>query len=190
MKKQLRVTGILAILGICLLHPAGTMQSVKAVEDAAAVQLSEENAAQTEDSSDISEMSQLMTAQEDVDMKTAPEDGAEVIRSYQKGDSVFVTGKTPDGWYRVVYQDKEGYVPQTVLSAQEIDVTALDEEMARTEQEAKLVVETVDRYRTEARRSKIWGSVIIVLVLGIFATGIISGIKSSKGKEEQQKKGI
>ena len=108
MKKQLRVTGILVILGICLLHPAGTMQSVKAVEDAAAVQLSEENAAQTEDSSDISEMSQLMTAQEDVDMKTAPEDGAEVIRSYQKGDSVFVTGKTPDGWYRVVYQDKEG----------------------------------------------------------------------------------
>lgn len=192
MKKQLRIKGILAIFGICfgLLHPAGTMQSVKAVEDAAAVQLSEENAVQTEDGSGISEMSQLMTAEEDVDMKTAPEEGAEVIRSYQKGDSVFVTGKTPDGWYRVVYQDKEGYVPQTVLSVQEIDVAALDEEMARTEQEAKLVVETVDRYRTEARRSKIWGSVIIVLVLGIFATGIISGIKSSKGKEEQQKKGI
>ncbi len=192
MKKQWRVTKTMAILGICfgLFHPVDNMQAVKAVEDTAVIQLPEENTAQTKDDLGISELSQIMTAEESVDMKTAPEDSAEVIRSYQKGDSVFVTGETADGWYRVVYQDKEGYIPQHVLSVQEIDVAALDEEMARTEREARLVVETVERYRTDARRSKIWGSVIIVLVLGIFATGIISGIKSSKGKEEQQKKGI
>lgn len=162
---------------------AKDMQYVKAVEDAAAVQLPDEG---TESGINISEMSQIMTANEDIDMKAAPENSAETIMSYQAGDSVFVTGETADGWYRAIYQDKEGYLPKDSLSAQEIDVAALDEEMEKTRQEAELVVETVERYRAEARRSKIWGSVIVVLVIGIFATGIISGIKSSKGKEEKE----
>lgn len=172
MKKQVRITGILAVVGICfaLFGTAGNMQYVKALEDAA----------------EISELSQLMTAEETVDMKTAPEDDAEVIMSYQKGDSVFVTGETADGWYRAIYQDKEGYIPKQYLSVQEIDVEALNEEMARTEQEAQLVVETVERYRADVRRSKIWGTVIVILVLGIFITGIISGVKSTKEKEEQK----
>lgn len=188
MKKQVKIIGILAAAGICfgLSGTTGHMQYVKALEDAAAIQLSEEDASQSEGTVGISELSQLMTAEEPVDMRTMPEESAEVIRSYQAGDSVFVTGETADGWYRVIYQDKEGYVPKKCLSVQEIDVAALDEEMARTEQEARFVVETVDRYRADARRSKIWGSVIIVLVIGIFATGIISGIKSSKGKEGQE----
>lgn len=186
MKKQVRIISILTVMGICfgLSGITGNMQYAKALEDPAQIQLSGE--AKAESNADISELSQLMTAEESVDMKAAPEDSAEVIMSYQKGDSVFVTGETADGWYRAIYQNKEGYIPKRYLSVQEIDVAALDEEMAMTEQEAQLVVETVERYRADARRSKIWGSVIIVLVLGIFATGIISGIKSAKGKEEQE----
>ncbi len=188
MKKEVKIASILAVMGICfgLSGTAGNMQYVNALEDAAAIQLPEEDTLQPGSAAEISELSQLMMAEESVKMKTAPEDNAEVIMSYQKGDSVFVTGETGSGWYRVIYQDKEGYVPKEYLSVQEMDVAALDEEMARTEQEAKLVVETVERYRADARRSKIWGSVIIVLVLGIFATGIFSGIKSSKGREEQE----
>lgn len=187
MKKQVKMIGILAAAGICFGLPGitGHMQYVEALEDAAAIQLSEEDALQSVSAVEVSELSQLMTAEEPVDMKNMPEDNAEIIRSYQAGDSVFVTGETDSGWYRVIYQDKEGYIPKKSLSVQELDAAALDDEMARTEQEAELVVETVERYRADARRSKIWGSVIIVLVLGIFATGIISGIKSAKSKEEQ-----
>lgn len=188
MKRQVRVKKILAVMGI-LLGLFGTtkdMPYVRAVEDAATIQLSDEDVAQAESELNITELSQLMTADENVDMKMSPEDSAETIMTYQAGDSVFVTGETADGWYRAIYQDREGYIPKDSLSVQEIDVAALDEEMARTQQEAELVVETVERYRAEARRSKIWGSVIVVLVVGIFATGIISGIKSAKGKEEQE----
>lgn len=168
MQRQIKAKGMLAVLGIFLglSWAAANMQSVQAAE-----------------STDISELSQLMTAEETVEMKAAPSDDAEVVMSYQKGDSVFVTGETADGWYRVIYQDKIGYVPMDSLSLQEIDVAALDEEMAQTEEEAKFVVEVVERYRDQARRSKIWGGVIIVLVLGIFATGIISGITSAKKRD-------
>lgn len=188
MKKQKKVKVVLVTIGIIfgLFGAAKDMQYVKAIEDPAEIQLSDEDMAQPEGEISISELSQLMTADKNVDMKTEPSDSAETIMSYQAGDSVFVTGETADGWYRAIYQDKEGYIPKDSLSTLEIDVAALDEEMARTEQEAKLVVETVERYRAEARRSKIWGSVIVVLVVGIFATGIISGIKSKKGKDEQE----
>lgn len=168
MKKQIKVKSILAILGMIavLFGMVGDMHPVQAAEN-----------------DDISELSQLMTAKENVEMRAAPNDGAEVIMSYQKGDFVFVTGETADGWYRAIYQDKTGYIPSASLSLQEMDVAALDEEMARTEEEAKFVVEVVERYRSQARRSKIWGGVIIVLVLGIFATGIISGITSAKKRD-------
>lgn len=168
MKKQIKVKSILAILGMMtiLFGMVGDMHPVQAAEN-----------------EDISELSQLMTAKESVEMRAAPNDGAEVIMSYQKGDFVFVTGETADGWYRAIYQDKTGYIPSTSLSLQEMDVAALDEEMAQTEEEAKFVVEVVERYRSQARRSKIWGGVIIVLVLGIFATGIISGITSAKKRD-------
>ncbi len=169
---QMAVIGVLfGLLGMCL----------KPMYAAAA----DETAMQTEGGAGISESGQLMTADDEVDMKAEPSDSAETIMTYKKGDMVFVTGEAENGWYRAIYQNKEGYIPQDSLSVQEIDVAVLDEEMARTEQEAEFVIDTVERYRAEARCSKIWGTVIVVLVLGIFATGIISGIKNAKGKEEK-----
>ena len=188
MKRQIKVKAVLVTMGILfgLFSGAKDMRYVSAIEDAAAIQLPDEDIAQPEGGISISELSQLMTADEDIDMKTDPSGSAETIMSYKAGDSVFVTGETANGWYRAIYQDKEGYIPKDSLNILELDVAALDEEMARTEQEAELVVETVERYHAEARRSRIWGSVIVVLVVGIFATGIISGIKSAKGKDEQE----
>ena len=52
--------------------------------------------------------------------------------------------------------------------------------MAANEAETKFVVEVVEKYRKDARRSKIWGTVIIVLVAGIFAVGIFSAVRSNK----------
>lgn len=173
MRIQMAVIGILfGLLGMCL----------KPMYASAA----DETVMQMEGGVGISESGQLMTADEDVDMKAEPSESAETIVSYKSGDSVFITGEAMDGWYRAIYQGREGYIPQESLRAQEIDVAGLDEEMARTQQDGELVMDTVERYRAEARRSKIWGTVIVVLVLGIFATGIISGIKSSKDKEAQE----
>lgn len=175
MKRQARMKKLLVALGIsCGLAAAALSPLCVWAEENSAIQ----------SAADITELSQLMTANEAVDLKTEPEENAETIHSYQKDDPVFVTGKTADGWYRAVYKGKEGYIPEKALLVQELDVEGLDAEMDKTKQEAELVVETVEKYHEETRRSRIWGIVIGVLVVGIFATGIISGIRS-KGKSEK-----
>ncbi len=125
----------------------------------------------------------LMVAEQDVDMKAEPDADAQTLMTYKKGDLVFVTGETADGWYLVMYQDKNGYVEKDALYVKELDVEGIDAEMALYEQEGKLVMETVEKYHTEARRSKIWGGVIITLVAAIFAVGIFSALKAKKEEE-------
>lgn len=49
-----------------------------------------------------------------------------------------------------------------------------------------MVVEEVERYRAEAKRSRIWGTVIVLLIAGIFAVGVISTRKSKKNSEKEE----
>ncbi|MCM1156817.1 MAG: SH3 domain-containing protein [Roseburia sp.] len=135
------------------------------------------------------ELSQIMVADEVTPMKAEPDYGSETIMTYDKDALVFVIGETTDGWYHVTYQDKKGYVQKKALRLQEIDVEGLDAEMAANEEEGKMVVEAVEQYRIASRRSKIWGSIIIVLVVGIFAIGIFSAVKPSKGDDNSSNNG-
>ena len=136
-----------------------------------------------QDESQVISHNQLMVAEQDVDMKAEPDAESQTLMIYKKGDLVFSTGETGDGWYLVIYQDKTGYVEKEALSIQELDVEGLDAEMASYEQEGKLVMETVEKYHTESRRSKIWGGVIVALVFSIFAVGIFSAVKAKKEEE-------
>lgn len=129
---------------------------------------------------------QLMTAEQDVDMKAEPNVDAQTIMTYKKGDLVFSTGETANGWYHVIYQDKNGYVEKEALSVQELDVEGLDAEMTLHEQEGKLVMETVEKYHAEERHSKIWGGVIILLVAAIFVVGIFSAVKAKKEEDSDK----
>ncbi len=156
-KEKSRVCGAKIILGMCMvLFAIGAINvSAKAAEE-------------------IQVLSQIMTAKEATAMKAEPKEEAETLMVYEKDDAVFVTGETTNGWYQVSYQDKEGYVPTGALAIQEMDIEALNAEMAVEEAETALVLETVEQYRKEAVRSKIWGGIIVLLVVGIFAIGIIS----------------
>lgn len=145
-------------------------------------------------------VSQIMTAMQDIDAKAEPDSNAETIFSYEAGASVLVSGETENGWYIVFYQGETGYIDkntlvdpvaaidsdrsQSVLEAQEIDIEALDAEMEEMQMESKIVVEEVERYRAEASRSRIWGTVIVILVIVIFAVGIISTVRAEKKKKE------
>lgn len=144
------------------------------------------NAEETTQEAEIMELNQIMQAKEAVEAKAEPKDNAEVIVTYSAGASVYVVGETADGWYQISYQNQKGFVHKSELAEmKEIDAAALDEEMEAAEAEGKMVVEEVERYRAEVRRSRIWGTVIVLLVVGIFATGIISTVKAEK--EEKKK---
>lgn len=130
----------------------------------------------------VTELNKIMVASEDVDAKAVPDSSAQTVTRYHSGDSIFVTGETQDGWYRIKYQDVTGYVQAGQVSEMEVDVEALGEEFAVEEAEGALVVEAVERQRDESRRSKVWGTVIVLLVVGIFGTGIVSVVKARKKK--------
>lgn len=132
---------------------------------------------------EIQERNQIMKAQDRLEAKAEPNDSAETVITYESDAPVFVTGETADGWYRVVYQDQTGYVPHSALTEQELDIEALDKEFDAVSAESKMVVEEVERYRAEKRRSRIWGAVILLLVMGIFATGIFSTVKAGKKED-------
>ena len=126
----------------------------------------------------------VLEAGKRIEMKASPEETAETLRTFQAGDLLFAVGETAEGWYHVVYQEKEGYVEKEGLTVLELDIEGLNAEMAVNEAETKFVVETVERYRADARRSKIWGTVIIVLVAGIFGIGIFSAVRANRGEDD------
>lgn len=133
---------------------------------------------------ETTELNQIMLANGKVEAKEMSDDSATVVITYESGAPVLVIGETTDGWYKVSYQDKIGYVHKSELTTQGLDVEGLDKEMKTAEAESKLVVEEVERYRAEARRSRIWGTVIVLLVVGIFATGILSTVKAEREKRK------
>ena len=67
-----------------------------------------------------------------------------------------------------------------------MDISGLDEEIDAVEMESRMVIEEVERHRAEAKRSRIWGMVIVLLVAGVFATGIISTIKAGKSGKKKE----
>lgn len=133
---------------------------------------------------EVTGLNQIMVANEALEARELPDDDSAVAITYEDGALVFVIGETADGWYKVSYQDKEGYVPRSLLTMKEFDAEGIDKEFQETETEGKLVIEEVERYRAEAKRSRIWGIVIVLLVVGIFATGIISTTKAEKEKKK------
>ena len=63
----------------------------------------------------------IINLKSDVDILVSPEDGADVLVSFKKGDPVFVTG-FQNGYYIVLYQGKTGYFSTATSLAQSSDV--------------------------------------------------------------------
>lgn len=145
--------------------------------------------AENDDIVEETPLDQFMTATQSLEVKETPDNSAGTIFTYEAGDTIYVTGEQ-NGWYVVLYQGKTGYLNKSAsakgLQKTEIDVGALDAEMEQEQLESKMIVEETERQRAEARRSKIWGAVIILLVVGIFATGIVSTIQAERKKKETE----
>lgn len=142
-------------------------------------------AMQAQAQEEIAQMGQIMTTRQELDMKADPDVSAKTLHTYGEGDNVFVTGETASGWYQVRYQDLTGYIPADSVTAAALDMETLDQQFAAEAEEGRMLVEEVERQRDEAKRSKIWGTIIVVLVAAIFATGIVSTMKSGKRGEER-----
>lgn len=152
--------------------------------------------AEEEDNISVTEMNQVMTVVADCEATEFPDSDSAGITSYSAGASVWVVGETDDGWYKVSYQGKEGYIRKEFVGGLQVETedkkmvelneAGLDAEMEAVEAEGKMVVEEVERQRGEAKRSRVWTIVIVALVIGIFVTGIISTVNSGKNKKKKK----
>ena len=154
------------------------------------------NAAAEDSSDEITQMNQIMTISVDCTAKEEPDENATSVMEYTAGASVWITGETKNGWYKVSYQGKEGFIHKDNVTGMQVESedggmvelgeTNLDAEMAAMEAEGEMLVEEIERQRSEKKQSNIWIIVIGVLIAGIFATGIISTVKSNGNKKEEK----
>lgn len=66
------------------------------------------------------------------------------------------------------------------------DVNALDEEFRNIQEEDILSYQEAEAAEKQAASEKMWGTVIAVLVIAIFAVGIITTLVGNKGKKRQE----
>lgn len=123
----------------------------------------------------------LMMTELQTEGRKQPSFSAEVTAVLPAGTYVLVTGEEDKGWYEIYYQGENLFVPEEFLTLAELDAKALDDEMKKTEEVDRAFIESLEIQRKAIARSKIWRAVIIILIIGVFVTGIIS---SRKGKDK------
>lgn len=128
----------------------------------------------------------MMQTKTDTSGFEEPDNKSLVVEEIKKGQSVMLSGKTENGWYQVVYQGKTMYVQENSL--EEAANEDLSNELQELEELRLAEAEWDIKARKEVLRSRIWGTVIVVLIVGIFAAGMVSVIRADKG-EKRKKEG-
>ncbi len=96
-------------------------------------------------------------------------------------------------WTKVMYQRLTGYVKTSDLQAENPNPKAAEEYADLAEYDAAFIDE-LERLAAEKQRSRIYGAVIIVLIVAIFGVGIFTSLRKKNGlerggTEESDKKG-
>lgn len=101
------------------------------------------------------------------------------------GTHILVVGEETDGWYEIYSQGKTAYVPSKDLTSPTVlDAAQLEQEMKKIEEEDKAFIESLEMQRKAIARSKVWRTVIIILIAGVFVTGVISALRKPKNEEK------
>ncbi|MDE5825272.1 MAG: SH3 domain-containing protein [Lachnospiraceae bacterium] len=157
------------------------------------------------DAEDI-KMNKIFQLNSDVELHEQPDTASEVTVSLPGGTTVIVKEDAKDGWCKVAYQENAGYVEISFLgligsqstpavtdhqSTTENEtapgnvgnVSALDEEFKTMKEEGRLAYQEAEDAKEQAKAEKKWGVVIAVLVIAIFAVGIISTLRNKGNKK-------
>ena len=119
-----------------------------------------------------------------------PQDTAKTLMDFEPGAMMAVVEEPNGTWYGVLYQGNTYYVKQvdTKEATDSASVEEIDKELEEEYIEGKILVEEIVRQEEEAKQTRIWAAIIIVLIIAIFAVGIISHIRNSKEEDEEEEK--
>lgn len=130
----------------------------------------------------------LVVTEEGTEGKEKPQDSAKTLMEYEPGAKMAVVEEPNSTWYGVLYQGQIYYVKQAdTIDAKDVaSVEGIDQELEEEYVEGKILIEEIVRQEEEAKKTRIWAAIIIVLIIAIFGVGILSHIKKSKEDEEEE----
>lgn len=122
-----------------------------------------------------------------VEIKEAPDEDSDTLASLQKGTAVIVYGEPQDSWCRIECQGVEGYIGSDALEQYQAEIAEnLGQEFQAVEEDALRTIDEYELLQKEKRTSRIWGTVIVVLVIAIFVVGILSALRQNREKEGEE----
>lgn len=124
----------------------------------------------------------VMETIEEVKLLEKAEDNASVVATLPAGITVLITEDSSNGWCRVSVKEQSGYLRTTQLKPIG-NKDELDAEFEKISNTVQLIFEEIVTMEKEAKQARIWGTVIVVLIIAIFGVGIVSALK--KNKEEK-----
>lgn len=142
----------------------------------------------------------LLQLTQDVKLYESPDENSAVVGELPAGTPVISGEKNADGWIKISYQELTGYTKldtvQVVYDAmlnqnetadntvtddnQAVDTAALDQEFEQIANQNALIINELEYDKNQERQKIIWGTIIALLVVAIFAAGIISAVKKNK----------
>lgn len=125
-----------------------------------------------------------MRTDQDVKVYQEASEASEVTVELQAGTVVLVTEDAGEGWSRISVKEAVGYIRTEHLETLASD--EINQEFEQIGNNYHMLFNEVELLRKQKTQTRIWGIVIAVLVIGIFAAGVIPVIM--KNKENEKKK--
>lgn len=116
---------------------------------------------------------------EEVELREEPASTGAVVALLQTGIAVVVSEDGNGDWCKVIYQEQEGYLPVSMLKTLG-NAEELNSEFDKISQTVQLAFEEIMTREHEELQARIWGSIIVVLIVAIFGVGIASAVKKNK----------
>lgn len=121
----------------------------------------------------------VLQVNDDVKLCESPDKPAAVTATLEKGTPVVIMQDAKDGWCMVSYHDKSGYVQISHLGIVG-DKDKLSDEFRIISEEGVMGYLEADMAKRKMVSERIWGSVILLLVVAIFGAGILSAFKKDR----------
>ena len=115
----------------------------------------------------------------EVELLDKPVATAQVVCTLSAGTAVVVLEDEDNDWCKVTYQEQEGYLEVSMLKTLG-NQKELNAEFDKISNTIQLFFEEIITRENQQKQARIWGTIIVVLIVAIFGVGIASAVKKNK----------
>ena len=138
----------------------------------------------TAEATDTAVIGTVMKTDADVNVYQRASETSEVTAELKAGTVVLVVDDSVEGWSSITVNETVGYIQTKHLITLGSD--EIDQEFEQLGNNYHMLFNEMEQLNKQKTQMRIWGTVIAVLVIGIFAAGIIPVIK--KNREDEKKR--